>query len=58
MIKLILGDCLEEMKKIKDAMKYVGRNYDIFLKHYNDTNNEFRDIDLFKALAERGDYTL
>ena len=47
-----------DMKKIKDAMKYVGRNYDLFLKHYNDTNNEFRDIDLFKALAERGDYTL
>lgn len=47
-----------DMKKIKEAMKYVGRNYDLFLKHYNDINNEFRDIDLFKALAERGDYTL
>lgn len=47
-----------DMKKIKDAMEYVGRNYDLFLKHYNDTNNEFRDIDLFKALAERGDYKL
>lgn len=45
-----------DMKKIKDAMKYVGRNYDLFLKHYNTTANEFDDYDLFLALAERGDY--
>lgn len=47
-----------DMKKIKDAMKYVGRNYDLFLKHYNSSNDIFDDYDLFKALAERGDYTL
>ena len=47
-----------DMKKIKDAMKYVGRNYDLFLKHYNDKTNDFRDIDLFKALSKRGDYKM
>ena len=47
-----------DKRKIKKAIKYVGRNYDLFLKHYNDDKNEFRDIDLFKALSERGDYRL
>ena len=47
-----------DMKKIKDAMEYVGRNYDLFLKHYNSSNDVFDDYDLFKALAERGDYIL
>lgn len=47
-----------DMNKIKDAIKYVGRNYDLFLKHYNDTTDDFRDIDLFMALAKRGDYKL
>lgn len=47
-----------DINKIKDAIKYVGRNYDLFLKHYNDITNDFRDIDLFKALAERGDYKI
>lgn len=46
------------MKKIKEAIKYVGRNYDLFLKHYNDKTNTFRDIDLFMALADRGDYKI
>lgn len=47
-----------DMKKIKDAMDYVGRNYDLFLEHYMDTKNKFDDYDLFKALAERGDYKI
>lgn len=47
-----------DMKKIKDAINYVGRNYDLFLKHYNSSNDIFDDYDLFKTLAERGDYTL
>lgn len=47
-----------DINKIKDAIEYVGRNYDLFLKHYNDITNDFRDIDLFKALAERGDYKI
>lgn len=45
-----------EMNKINSAMKYVGRNYDLFLKHYNDTTGEFDDQDLFDALIERGDF--
>ena len=48
----------DDIKKIKEAMKYVSRNYDLFLKHYNSSNNEFDDYDLFKALSERGDYKL
>ena len=47
-----------DIKKIKEAMDYVGRNYDLFLKHYNDKTNEFDDYDLFMALAKRGDYKL
>lgn len=47
-----------DMKKIKDAMEYVGRNYDLFLKHYNSSNDVFDDYDLFMALANRGDYIL
>lgn len=45
-----------DMLKIKKAMKYIGRNYDLFLKHYNDTDNSFDDEDLFNALRERGEY--
>ena len=41
---------------VKEAMKYIGRNYDIFLKHYNDVNDEFDDEDMFNALRERGEY--
>lgn len=37
-------------------MKYIGRNYDIFLKDYNDVNNEFDDEGMFNALRERGEY--
>lgn len=47
-----------DKRKIKKAIEYISRNYDLFLKHYNDDKNEFRDIDLFKALSERGDYRL
>ena len=47
-----------DIKKIKEAINYVGRNYDLFLKHYNDTTNDFRDIDLFMTLVERGEYKI
>lgn len=47
-----------DMNKIKDAMKYVGRNYDLFLKHYNSSSDVFDDYDLFQALVERGDYKM
>ena len=44
------------MKKFQEGMDYVGRNCDIFLKHYLDENDEFDDEDLFNALRERGEY--
>ena len=45
-----------DMKAIEDAIDYVGRNYDLFLKHLNDVDDEFLDEDLFQALRERGEY--
>lgn len=41
---------------VKEAMKYIGRNYDVFLKHYMDTDDSFDDESLFNALRERGEY--
>ena len=46
------------MKAIKEAMEYVGRNYDLFLRHLNDVADEFSDLDLMLALAERGEFKL
>ena len=45
-----------EMNKIKEAMKYISKNYDLFLKHYESSYNDFDDNDLFDALRERGDF--
>ena len=45
-------------KKLKKGIEYVKRNYDLFLRHYNDVNNEFTDIKLMKALADRGDFKM
>lgn len=45
-----------DMRNIQDAMNYIGRNSDLFLKHYNDTEDEFDDEDLFNALREREEY--
>ena len=39
-----------------DGIKYVGKNYDLFLKHYMDTTDDFDDEDLFNALREKGEY--
>ena len=41
---------------VKEAIGYVGRNYDIFLKHFLDTDDSFIDDDLFDTLSERGEY--
>lgn len=41
---------------IKEAMKYIGRNYDLFLKHFMDVNDEYDDEDLFNDLRSRGEY--
>lgn len=45
-----------DMRKIQKGMEYIGRNYDIFLKHYYDTTDDFDDEDMFNALRERGEY--
>lgn len=45
-----------EMDHIKDGIDYVGRNHDIFLKHFMSNNEEFDDQDLMNALRERGEY--
>lgn len=45
-----------KLNLFKDGVEYVARNYDIFLKHYNDTNFEFDDEDMYDALRERGEY--
>ena len=41
---------------INEAREYVRRNYNLFLKHYYDTDDIFDDEDLFQALRERGEY--
>ena len=45
-----------DMNDIKIGIEYVGRNYDLFLKHFNDRSNIFDDEDLFNALRQRGEY--
>lgn len=45
-----------DMDKIKEAIEYVGRNYDLFLKHFNDVDDMFDDDDLKKALVDRCEY--
>ena len=45
-----------EQKNIEKGINYIGRNYDIFLMHYNDTDFSFDDEDMFNALRERGEY--
>jgi len=44
------------MKKLQEGIDYVGRNYDLFLKHYLDEDDEFDDEALFEALRERNEY--
>lgn len=43
-------------KYITEGIDYVGRNYDLFLKHYMNTDFSFDDEDLINALRQRGEY--
>lgn len=52
--KLKSGDSI--WKNIKSGIDYVARNYDLFLKHYNDTTDEYDDDDLKDDLRKRGEY--
>lgn len=45
-----------KLNMFSKGIEYVARNYDIFLKHYNDTDFSFDDEDMFNALRERGEY--
>ena len=47
-----------DMKAIKKGIEYIGKNYDLFLDHFNDIDDNFTDLDLMKALASRGDFKL
>lgn len=44
------------MRELEEGIDYVARNWDIFLKHYLDSDFSFDDDDLKDALRERGDY--
>lgn len=44
------------MSDLKKGIDYVARNWDLFLKHYQDTDFSFDDDDLKDALRARGDY--
>jgi len=46
----------KKLAEFDEGLKYIARNYDIFLKHYNDTTFEFDDEDMFDALRARGEY--
>ena len=50
------GITKSQLKSCQSAIEYVGKNYDLFLKHFNDTNDSFSDDDLKDALKERGYY--
>ena len=38
------------------GIRYVGDNYDLFMKHYMDLDDSFDDEMLFAALREKGVY--
>lgn len=44
-----------EISAIEEAIAYIGRNSDLFLKHYMDTDGSFDDVDLFDALRDRNE---
>lgn len=46
----------EQMQDLKAGIEYVARNYDVFLKHYNNAGAGFDDDDLIEALKEKGEY--
>ncbi len=49
----------EQKQELEKGIKYVARNYGLFLKHYNNDGNNgagFDDEDLINALKEKGEY--
>lgn len=45
-----------DRKDIQDAIEYVVRNLDLFIKHFTTSAFEFDDDDLKEKLRKRGDY--
>lgn len=45
-----------DKKKFEEAKKYVGRNYDLFLKHYNSSVFEYDFEDLVEDLKSRNEW--
>lgn len=45
-----------DMSAIQEGIDYVGRNFDLFLKHYQDTDFDFGDEELVDALRSREEY--
>lgn len=45
-----------DLLSASEAIDYIGRNYDLFLKHYNSTDEEYDDDDLKEDLRKRGEY--
>ena len=43
---------------IFNNVEYVGRNYDLFLKHIQDIDDSFTDRDLEDALIKRNEFKL
>lgn len=39
------------MTKLNEGIKYVSDNYSSFLKHFNDTDDDFDDVELFRELG-------
>lgn len=46
----------KKLSEFDDAIAYVARNNDIFMKHYTDVDFSFDDEDLYEALRQRGEY--
>lgn len=44
-----------EWRAIEAGINYVGRNYDLFLRHFEDTTDEFLDKHLERELIKRGE---
>ena len=45
-----------DLLSASEAIDYISRNYDLFLKHYNSTDEEYDDDDLKEDLRKRGEY--
>lgn len=48
-----LGITQDEQAKCQQALRYVQKNIDLFLKHYNDSKDSFNDKDLINSLDKR-----